>query len=121
MVFLGTDNSWYVLDPLRGEKIVQPQSLGVYVTLDEFDGWTWLIPTYAYSPTSHIYKYIPVSFTIDLFTHKNISRVHISQTPIHYFPSDRSQILGSLERGTALEIIEHSNNWYKVKNYDGVE
>jgi len=121
MAFLWTDNQRYVLDPLRGEKNIEPQLLDVYVKWEEFSDWTWLVPTYAYMPWSHIYTHTPSSFVSNSYKQKHISRVNISQTPMHYFPSDRSEIIGSLDRWTALEVLDTFDDWTKVKNYDWTE
>ncbi len=39
-MFLANDKQRYVLDPLRGEKIVRPQLLTTYLAHEEFGKWT---------------------------------------------------------------------------------
>lgn len=121
VVFLWTDNERYVLDPLRGEKTIQPQHFSLYLTATEFHWWQRYIPKYGYHAHDSFYTAVSSEFLYTTYYDKHISRVHTHRTPVYYFPSERSQILGVLERWTALEIDEHQGERWKIKHYDGFD
>ncbi len=62
IVFLGTDNERYVLDPLRGTKTIAPQLLKEYMVRYEFRTREWYVPYYGYRPDTS--GFTPINFVV---------------------------------------------------------
>ena len=69
VVFIGTDDEVYILDPIRGLRGTKPQILSDHFVADRYNGYTMYISRLSYTPADHLKtleEYYDIDDTVSL-------------------------------------------------------